>query len=190
MSAFGLWVAVIAALLGGCTESSGNLSGGRGSPTPVLTTVSTSKEDAVKTDATVYVLKESDGSFDAYATATFRNHFGRAVYFQRCTGDSQGPMYEIRRTGIQAGHRSLVGAVWACVGGVSTGDVPHGESISVRVWLGSAKSPNANPPDRPEDRVGVFRILLNLCRTYQGDSDDCELLPDSERRSNEFEIRY
>jgi len=144
----------------------------------------------VETDAAVYYLTESPSQFDAYAVATYKNRTGRAVHFKRCNSDSEGPMYAIRRSGSDAERRSLVTAVWACVGGVPSGTLRPGDSLSARVWLGSMKSPNADPPDRPEDRIGRFQIDFLLCAAQVSDSDDCRLLPLSERQSNEFEIRF
>jgi hypothetical protein len=143
----------------------------------------------ITTDARVYYLTEAPGQFDAYALATYTNRTGKTVYFKRCRRNSVGPMAGVRRIDGKPSHLT-VGAVWACVGGVPTGEIPPGGSLSANVWLGSAKSPDADPPDRLDDRVGTFRILFQLCRSHEDDSDDCELLDDADRQSNPFEIRF
>lgn len=143
----------------------------------------------VRTDARVYYLTEFPDRFDAYAVATYTNRTQNTVYFKRCRRDSDGPMYEIQRVDGKTAD-ALVKAVWACVGGVPTGTIRPGGSLSARVFLGSAKSPNADPPDRRENRVGTFRILFQLCRSYSEDSDYCAALDDESRRSDPFEIKF
>ncbi|MFA5891926.1 MAG: hypothetical protein WDA27_13410 [Actinomycetota bacterium] len=147
-------------------------------------------EAPVQTDARIYYLEESADRFDAEAVATYTNRTGRQVFFERCKSDSQGPVYRIRRVGANADRRSLVFAVWACVGGVPTGALPPGGTLTARVWLGSTKSPGASPPDEPEDRIGTFQITFELCREHAEESGKCQALPDSERVSNEFEVRF
>lgn len=147
-------------------------------------------EPPVRTDAAVYLLEESADRFDAEAIATYTNRTGGSVYFRRCEAESTGPMYDVRRVGPDADRRSLVGAAWACVGGVPTGVVPPGDTLTTRVWLGSMKSPGATPPDQPEDRVGLFQIGLSLCKDHVRDSDRCEPLPDAARVSNYFEVKF
>jgi hypothetical protein len=99
-------------------------------------------------------------------------------------------MYGVRRTGEDSTARSFVLAVWACVGGVPTGRIPPGGSLSARVSLGSTDSPHAQPPIAPEERVGRYRIEFALCAQPAGDSDDCEALPQAARESNAFEVRF
>jgi len=142
------------------------------------------------TDAAVYTLAREDGGYAATALATYTNSTGRPVYYRRCTRESTGPMYGLRRTGEDSTARSFVLAVWACVGGVPTGRVLPGGSLSARVSLGSTDSPQAQPPITPEERVGQFRIEFALCAQHADDSDDCEALPQSARESNAFELRF
>src|SRR5439155_21746187 len=133
---------------------------------------------------------EFSNRFDAYAVATYKNRTARTVYFARCMPGDHTSMYELRRVGDTRTHVTTVGAMWACVGGVPAGQVSPGGTISVRVWLGSAKSPHAQPPDNDQDRIGTFRILFALCRTRVNDSDRCVAVPDAERQSDTFEIRF
>ena len=144
----------------------------------------------VVTDATDYSLTRIDGGYAAEALAVYTNTTDRPVYFQRCTRNSRGPMYGLRRTGPDSTVPFFVGDVWACVGGVPTGRVPPGTTLSARVSLGSTDSPLAVPPIVPAHRVGRFRIEFALCTQYAGDSDDCELVPQAARESNPFELRF
>jgi hypothetical protein len=64
------------------------------------------------------------------------------------------------------------------------------ESVVFRVWLGSADSPNANPPIRPEERTGVFRIFLRLFDRPTTNDDGEGLLPEGDRQSNVFEVTF
>jgi hypothetical protein len=144
----------------------------------------------VVTDAVVYTLAHEPGGYAATALATYTNTTGRPVYYQRCTRESPGAMYGVRRTGEDSTARSFVLAAWACVGGVPTGRIPPGGNLSARVSLGSTDSPHAQPPIAPEERVGRFRIEFALCAQPADDSDDCEALPQAARESNAFELRF
>lgn len=144
----------------------------------------------VVTDAVVYTLIHEPGGYAATALATYTNTTGRPVYYQRCTRESTGPIYGLRRTGKDSTARSFVFAVWACVGGVPTGRIPPGGSLSARVSLGSTDSPHAQPAIAPEERVGRFRIEFALCAHPANDSDDCEALPQAATESNTFELRF
>jgi hypothetical protein len=149
-----------------------------GAPPPILT------------DATRYTLAKVDGGYDAQAHAVYTNATGRTVYYRRCGGDYSGPIYDVRRTGPDSAAQSFVGAVWACVGGVPTGRVPPGGTLSADVWLGSTDSPHARPPIAADERVGQFRIVFALCTAYARDSDDCDPLPAAARESNAFEVTF
>jgi hypothetical protein len=173
-------LAALAALLAACPAKSVHRRATEPSP---------SDRFPVTTDARVYHLKEFPNRFDAYAVATYKNRTGKTVHFARCKSDDRTPMYELRRVG-DVGMHTTVGAIWACVGGVPSGAIPAGGSASVRVWLGSAKSPHAQPPDNDQDRIGTFRILFALCQTRVNDSDHCVAVPEAERRSDAFDIRF
>lgn len=144
----------------------------------------------VVTDAAVYTLARVDGGYAAEALATYTNITGRPVYYQRCMPEFAGPMYGLRRTGADSTARSVVEAVWACVGGVPTGRVLPGATLSAKVDLGSYDSPQARPPITPEQRIGRFRIDFALCAQHADDSGYCEALPLAARESNAFEVRF
>jgi hypothetical protein len=114
----------------------------------------------------------------------------RTVFYQRCVRESTGPIYWLRRTGPDSNASAFVGGAWACVGGVPTGRVRPGETLTARVWLGSTDSPHAQPPITPAQRVGQFRIEFALCAEYADDSDECVALPAAARESNAFEVRF
>ena len=143
----------------------------------------------IVTDATTYTLTKVAGGYDALAQAVYTNTTGRMVYYQRCMPDLPGPIYGVRRTGPDSTARAFVGGVWACVGGVPTGRVRPGGTLSAEVWLGSTDSPNAQPPIAVGERVGQFRIEFALCAAYAESSDNCAPLPTAARESNAFEVR-
>jgi hypothetical protein len=99
-------------------------------------------------------------------------------------------MFGMSRTGADSTRRFFVDWAWACVGGVPTGVIAPGDSVTVRAPFGSVDQPNMQPPLQAEELVGLFRIYLHLCAKYDSDSDECELLPASERRSNAFLVHY
>jgi len=144
----------------------------------------------VQTDSTVYHLRHVDGEYDAWAAATYTNRTGAPVYFARCSGAATGPLFYLRRTGADSARSSFIGEGWACVGGVPTGMVLPGASLSTRVWLGSTDSPNAQPPIRSDERVGSFRVEFLLCARAETDSDNCRPVPPPARQSNAFEVRF
>lgn len=148
----------------------------------------------VQTDSTIYHLERNLDALDAWATVTYVNRTGSAVYFERCYFGDSTPTYTYQRIEgpslfDRAGwsNRTVVGIAWACYGGVPTGVLAAGDSISIRVWVGSADSPHAYPPVTYAERIGTFRILLDLCATYA--IEVCSLLPVEQRRSNEFLLR-
>ncbi len=145
---------------------------------------------AVTTDAGIYTLARVEGGYEAEALATYTNTTGRPVYYQRCLPESAGPMYGVRRTGPDSTAPSFVASVWACVGGVPTGRVLPGGTLSARLSLGSTDSPQAQPPITHEQRVGRFRIEFALCTQHADDSDACEPLPQAARESNAFELQF
>jgi hypothetical protein len=143
----------------------------------------------VATDADVYTLTRVDGGYTAEALATYTNTTGRTVYYRRCLPESTGPIFGLRRTGADSSAPALVGGVWACVGGVHTGLIRPGGTLSARVDLGSWDSPQAQPPVTTDQRVGRFRIEFALCAEDASDSSDCEALPQAARESNAFDLR-
>ena len=103
--------------------------------------------------------------------------------------DSPGPVYGLQRA-TDKQLWSVIGVAWACVGGVPTGVVEPGESLRFQVWLGSAASPHASPPIQPEERIGLYRIVLFLFdHPTTNDSDD-RPLSEGDRRSNVFEVKF
>jgi hypothetical protein len=143
---------------------------------------------AVTTDSAAYTLRKVAGGYDAVAHAVYVNRTGGPVYYARCDPRSTGPMYGLRRVVPDTGF-SFVGGAWACVGGVPTGMLSAGDSITVDVWLGSTDSPAAQPPITMGQRIGRFKILLELCDRPLADSDDCKLVGEDARSSNEFDLK-
>jgi hypothetical protein len=63
--------------------------------------------------------------------------------------------------------------------------------VLVRVILGTVDQPDMQPPLQLEWLIGQMRVELWLCRGAVADSDDCvEPLPQAERQSNAFEVRF
>jgi hypothetical protein len=144
----------------------------------------------VQTDSLVYHLERRPSEYRAYVTATFTNNTGSPVYFARCNGESQTPMFGIRRTGPDSMKALFSDLAWACVGGVPTGQIPPGGTTTVRVPVGSVDQPAMQPPLKPEDLVGLMRVDLLLCRSYSADSDYCDAMAETERISNAFLVTY
>jgi hypothetical protein len=143
--------------------------------------------EPVQTDSVVYHLTRVPGGYDAWASATYVNRTGRSVYYARCTSNHNGPMFYVYRA-LPDTSMHFVGWGWACVGGVPTGELAAGDSLTVRVWLGSLDQPHAQPPVTMEQRVGLLRVVLQLCASYNDDSDFCRALPLVDRRSNVFRV--
>lgn len=145
----------------------------------------------VQTDAVVYVLRRTAGAYEATAVATYVNRTGAPVYYARCgVGGYEGPLFGFRRTGPDSARTLVSDAEWACVGGVPTGTLAPGDGVTMRVRLGAFDQPRMTPPLRPEDIVGLMRVELELCTRFSRDSDACERVPQAERQSNAFLVRY
>jgi hypothetical protein len=147
-------------------------------------------DSPVQTDSLSYRLVRLPGEYRAYVIATYRNTTGAAVYFARCGNGATQPMFAMGRTGADSTRRFFIDWAWACVGGVLTGLIGPGQTVTVRAPFGTVDQPLLQPPLDPQDLVGTFRISLDLCARYSDDSDRCELLPENERRSNAFLIHY
>ena len=144
----------------------------------------------VATDAAVYTLLPTPAGHRAAAVATYTNTTGRTVYFRRCMPEDTNPMFRFRRTGADSTAPWSIGVVWACVGGVSTGRVLPGASLTLTVGLGSPGLPFHQPPADPQEGVGHFRLELDLCAEAADDPEDCIELPQPAKESNAFEVRY
>ncbi len=145
---------------------------------------------SVQTDATVYTLRRYPNAWWATAIATYVNRTGGSVYYARCTGDDNGPMWALRRTGADSSRQLFTSFAWGCVGGLPMGEIKPGDSVSVRVILGSLDEPNMNPPLRRDEITGTMRSELELCAQYSKDSDSCEPVPQASRQSNAFVVRF
>ena len=144
----------------------------------------------IQTDSLVYHLERRPSEYRAYATATFVNRTGSALYFMRCNRQSTTPMSNIRRTGADSTRAFFSDFAWACVGGVPAGQLLPGDSTTVRMPLGSMDQPAMQPPLKTEDLVGLMRIDFLLCSSYVADSDECHGMPQSQRTSNAFLVTY
>jgi len=160
----------------------------------VLVACATPSRDSspVQTDSLVYHLRRSptEPGALAYVTAVYRNVGAGPVYFPRCTRNFAYPMYKLRRTGADSTRRLFTDWAFACVGGVPTGTIPPGDSVVIRVRVGSIDQPTMYPPLRPGDLIGDLRVELELCDHPSSDSDSCELAPQAKRSSNAFNVRY
>jgi hypothetical protein len=112
------------------------------------------------------------------------------VYFARCTGSDTLPIFYPRRTGADSTRRFFTDWAWACVGGVPTGTIAPGASVTVSVPFGSIDQPNMQPPLKPEDMIGEFRVVFLLCNAPVSDSDRCAAAPVQTEQSNAFSVHY
>lgn len=165
---------------------------GCGSDTPFGVDVRIPPRDAapVQTDALSYTLVRRQGEYRAHVTATLTNTTTEPLHFARCMPGSTTPMYGLRRTGPDSTRTLFSDWAWACVGGVPTGRLLPGQSVSVRVPLGSVDQPNMSPPLRPEHLIGRMRVSVALCAAAVSDSDYCVPLPLAQRESNAFVVTY
>lgn len=143
----------------------------------------------VQTDAAVYTLTREPGAWRAYALATYRNTGSQPLRFPRCMPADTLPTFGVRRTGADSARPLFSDQAWACVGGVATGSVAPGAALSVRVVLGSVDQPRMEPPLQLDWLTGRMRVVLDLCEGAAANSEDCVLLPQAARQSNEFEVR-
>ena len=144
----------------------------------------------IQTDSLVYHLQRLSAEYRAYVVAKYTNKTSSSVYFARCNDKSTTPMYGVRRTGADSSKSLFSDVAWACVGGVPTGEIPRGASVTVRVPLGTVDQPAMQPRLKPEELVGLMRVMLELCRTFSTDSDYCDPVPDTQRSSNPFLVTY
>lgn len=147
-------------------------------------------DSPVQTDAVAYTLRRESGAWRAYALATFRNTTGAPVAFARCMPSDTLPMFGVRRTGADSTRELFLDWAWACVGGVPAGSVAPGGAVTVRVPLGSVDQAMMQPPLQADWLVGRMRVELELCVPPVAAWDDCQLLPQAQRQSNAFEVRY
>ena len=147
-------------------------------------------DSAVQTDSLSYHLKRLSSGYRAYVRATFTNRSAFPVYFARCNPQSKSPMFSLRRTGPDSVVIHFSGFARACGGGVPTGEITVGASVTVRVPVGIVEQPAVQPPVKSEDLMGLMRVELSLCSRYSADSDYCDPLPQIERSSNAFYVSY
>ena len=141
----------------------------------------------VQTDSLVYRLVRLPSEYRTYVTATYRNTSGGPVFFDRCGPESVAPMFGVGRTGPDSARPYMQDIAWACVGGVPMGTIANGESVTVRVPVGSLDQPRANPPMQPEDLIGLLRVYFRLCKV---NVENCPQLPLEQRQSNAFLVTY
>ncbi len=150
-----------------------------------------SDSSAIITDAPVYWLTDIGGTLLARVHATYANHSSERVYFSRCNTNDTGPYYWIRRTGTDSLKPADVGPVWGCPAGVPYGVVEPGGTLSFDVIPSARADYNGSPPPNPAARVGLFRGEVGFWRCpWIGSSSQCTLLPQVERQTNTFELRY
>jgi hypothetical protein len=153
-------------------------------------TVPTRDASPLQTDSVSYKLVRKPHEHSTVIVGTFRNTTELPVYFQRCMPRDSTPMFNIGRTGPDSARSFFVDWAWACVGGVPTGILAPGQSVTIRARVGSVDQPSMQPPLKPGELVGLLRIRLVLCAHFRDDSDDCERLPDPFGRSNAFLVHY
>ena len=147
-------------------------------------------QSPLQTEALAYRLERRTYEYRAIVRATFVNSTDAPIHYKRCMPNSAEPMFHVARTGADSGRTFFVDWAWACVGGVPTGVLASGDSITIEARFGSVDQPSMNPPLQAEQLVGQFRIYLDLCTRFTTDSDYCELQTAIARRSNAFLIHY
>ena len=183
------FVAMVAVLSVSCNDTTVNLT--ENSPPPLVVEGGLPVRDAspIQTDSVVYRLIHLPGEYRAYVNATYRNTSGGPVYFAKCSNKSTGPIFSVGRTGPDSLRTYMQDFAWACVGGAPMGIIANGDSVVLRVPVGSSDQPRMQPPLQAEDLIGLLRVNLLLCRAA-ANSDDCQTLPRSQRQSNAFLVKY
>lgn len=179
-------LAVLVAVLIGCAR----VSEAEDNPpqAPVTTPSSGWQGEPIQTDSLVYILRKAPGIYNATAVATYTNSTDKPVYFNRCLPDDSTPTHHVYRAPPNEKVSSMVGTSWGCVGGVPRGKVLPGGTLTAEVWLGSTDSPNANPPIRPEERSGRFRVVFELFSQPGTSGESKAELPLRARQSNVFDL--
>jgi len=135
----------------------------------------------VQTDRLIYAF---DGANQVTVVAVYTNTTEAPVYYERCPQiGGISTTYSYERLFPKRGTLGIGDAVWACNGDAPRGVVPPGETLRVdaRVSLSGDISTNA------EERWARLRINFML---YDGPTGSGEALPETQFRSNVFEVRY
>ena len=98
-------------------------------------------------------------------------------------------MFGVTRTRPDSLRPYMQDIAWACVGGIPMGTIANGDSVVIRVPVGSADQPRMQPPLQAADLIGLLRVNFLLCKAA-AHSDACQALPPSQRQSNAFLVRY
>jgi hypothetical protein len=142
----------------------------------------------VQTDSARYHLRRVPGGYEANVVATFVNPTTGPLYYSRCSMQSPGPMYSVRRTGQDSAAVARISTAWACFS--ADGVLAAGDTIKVAVWLGSADAPNTSPAIKDAERIGQFRVELPMCSAPSPNPSACALLPQAQRQSNAFDVVF
>jgi hypothetical protein len=176
-------------LVGGLTQCAPTPD--RSRPSGSTTSVSNTLPLPVRTDSALYHLHRIPGAYRAWVRATYVNQGDSPIYYHRCQGLDRSPIFWVRRAGTDSTRQSFSDMGWGCGGGVPLGVLARGDSLVVRAPLGTVDQPQMEPPLRPEWLVGQFRVVLELCAPPAADNPTrCIPLPDIERVSQPFEVRY
>lgn len=181
-------VAMVAVLGAACNNASADLT--ENAP-PLVVQGGLPVRDAspIQTDSVAYRLVRLPGEYRTYVNATYRNTTGGSVRYARCGNSSTGPMFGVTRTGPDSLRPYMQDIAWACVGGIPMGTIANGDSVVIRVPVGSGDQPRMQPPLQAADLIGLLRVNFLLCKAV-AHSDGCQALPPSQRQSNAFLVRY
>jgi hypothetical protein len=160
------------------------------SPNPAPPSAPPRDASPLQTDSVSYRLVRTPHEYSAVVRGTFRNATAAPIYFKRCMPRDSTPMFRLARTGPDSSRRFFVDWGWACVGGVPTGVLLPGQSVTIHARVGSVDQPSKQPPLQPYELVGLLRIRLSLCARFLDDSDYCEGLAESHGQSNAFLVHY
>lgn len=147
----------------------------------------------LQTDSLSYTLTGSHSTeWSGELVVRYVNRGRATVYLPGCQpGIPISPQYGFLRAAPDTG-RVIFSAVWGCVGGVPALPIPPGGSRIDTLRYVSIVSPESRPIEHPWERVGLMRVsyAIYAAVTETGEADYRTLLPEVERRSNVFELRY
>jgi hypothetical protein len=138
-----------------------------------------------RTDSSTYQMTGAGGSAEEVVQVTYTNLYSAPIFYARCTPGSDVPRYSLIRPAVDSGVPIYRDEVPTCVGGVSTGKLEEGESITFSVSFTSSTE-SGGPM---AERSGRLQIVILTCQRHRSDSDHCDPRPyDNYSRTNEFTL--
>lgn len=139
---------------------------------------------AIQTDQSSYraTYINGEGAYRQYGfelVAKYTNHTKKTVYLDRCSPDSDTPMYGVRGVGFESAYNGA----WACVGHDRQFRIEPGESRTDTLHISGPTMWSAGVPHGKLE--GVFELGYGV-RLCPGECQDAA--PEEASISNQFEV--